>query len=78
MPHEKLALMRGCCEHAEEYCAGNKTFFWAMQTGYDPFQAHQTVTRWVRSELDELIDEVGTALRTEKDAFKTAVEQFTD
>lgn len=76
MPHEKLA--RGCCEYAEEYCAGNKTFFWAMQTGYDPFQAHQTVTRWVRSELDELIDEVGTALRTEKDAFKTAVEQFTD
>ena len=85
-PQEKLVLMGECCEHAEEYRAGNETQFWALisnllreRTRYEPLNPQQTVTRWARTEFDELVDEeMGSATKAERDAFKTAVEQFTD
>lgn len=50
-----------------------------QQTGYEFLNSQQMVTRWVRVELDELVDgEMGSATKAERNAFKTAVEQFTD
>lgn len=79
---EKLVLIRERCEHAEEYRAGNKTQFWAMisdlmkqQTSYEFLNSQQMVTRWVRAELDGLVDEeMGSATKAERNDSKTAVE----
>lgn len=50
-----------------------------QQTGYEFLNSRQMVTRWVRVELDELVDgEMGSATKAERNAFKTAVGQFTD
>lgn len=78
---EKLVLIRERCEHAE-YRAGNKTQFWAMisdlmkqQTSYEFLNSQQMVTRWVRAELDGLVDEeMGSATKAERNDSKTAVE----
>lgn len=84
--HEKLTLIRECCEHAEEYRALNKTKFWAMisdilkqQTGYHLVNPQQTVTNWVKSQIDELVEEeMGSGTEVERNDFKTAVEQFAE
>lgn len=78
---EKLVLIRECCEHTDEYCPWNKIMFWAMissqQTGYDLVNPAQTVTRWVKSQINKLVEEeLGSGTEVEKDDFKTAVEQF--
>lgn len=80
--HEKLALNWECCEHVEEYCALNKTKFWAMisdilkqQTGYHLVNSQQTVTNWVKAQIDELVEEkIGSGTKVERNNFKMAVE----
>lgn len=81
---EKLVLIRECYEHADKYRPLNKIKFWAMissllkqQTGYDLVNPAQTITRWVKSQINELVEEeLGSGTEVEKDDFKTAVEQF--
>ncbi len=81
---EKLVLIRECVEHADEYRPGNKTKFWAMisellkqQTGYELISPQQTVTRWVKARIDELVEEeMGSGTEVERNDFKTAVETF--
>lgn len=83
---EKLILIRECCKHADEYRALNKTKFWAIisnllkqQTGYNLVSPGQTVTRWVKAQINELVEvEMGSGTEMERDYFKTAVEQFAD
>lgn len=84
--HEKLVLIRECVEHAEEYRPGNKTKFWAMisdilkqHTGYELANPCQTVTRWVKAIIDELVEEeMGSGTEVERNNFKTAVETFAE
>lgn len=81
---EKLVLIRECCEHMDEYRPGNKTKFWAMisellkqHTGYDLMHPQQTITRWVKARIDELVEEeMGSGTEVERNDFKAAVEQF--
>lgn len=61
---ERLVLIRACCEHADEYRPGNKTKFWAripelskQQTGNELVSPRQTITRWVKARIDELVQE---------------------
>ena len=83
-PQEKLYLIRECCEHAEEYKPRNKLAFWEMirrllreKTGYDLMEPRNTVTRWVKARIDELVEEeMGSGTQVEQDDFKAAVEQF--
>lgn len=49
--HEKLVLICECCTYVQEYCALNKTKFWAMisnifkqQTGYHLVNPQQTIS----------------------------------
>lgn len=84
--YEKIRLIRECCEHAEGYRPGNKTKFWAMistllkqHTGYELVNPGQTVTRWVKTQINELVEEeMGSGTEVERDDFKTAVEQFAE
>ena len=84
--HEKLVLIRECCEHRNEYRALNKTKFWAMisdilkqQTGYHLVNPQQTVTNWVKAQIDELVEEeMGSGTEVERNDFKTAVETFAE
>lgn len=81
-PQEKLYLIRECCEHAEEYKPRNKLAFWEMirrllreKTGYDFMELRNTVTRWVKARIDELVEEeMGSGTQVEQDDFKVAVE----
>lgn len=83
-PKEKLALIRECCEHADEYRPGNKSKFWIMirrllkeRTNYDLVDPRQTVTRWVETRIDELVEkEMGSGTEMERNDIKAAVEQF--
>lgn len=52
IPHEKLILIRECCEYVREYWLGNKEKFqlqiWDIlcnQTGYDLVNPKSTITR---------------------------------
>lgn len=84
--HEKLVLIRECCEHAQEYRALNKTKFWAMisdilkqQTGYHLVNPQQTVSNWLKAQIDELVEEeMGSGTEVERNDFKTAVETFAE
>ncbi|MCJ1470666.1 hypothetical protein MMC07_009312 [Pseudocyphellaria aurata] len=83
-PREKLILIRECCEHADEYRPGNKSKFWLMirrllkeRTNYDLVDPRQTVTRWVETRIDELVEkEMGSGTEVERNDIKAAVEQF--
>lgn len=84
--YEKLVLIRECCEHRNEYCALNKTKFWAMtsdilkqQMGYHLVNPQQTVSNWVKAQIDELVEEkMGSGTEVERNDFKTAVETFAE
>lgn len=84
--YEKLFLIRECCEYRNKYRALNKTKFWAMisdilkqQTGYHLINPQQTVSNWVKAQIDELIkEEMGSGTEVERNDFKTAVETFAE
>ena len=84
--HEKLILIRECCEHAQEYRALNKTKFWAIisdilkqQTGYHLVNLQQTVNNWLKAQIDELIEkEIGFGKKVERNDFKTAMKIFAE
>ena len=79
---EKLALIRECCEHVGEYKPWNKTVFWEMiqgllknRTGYDLLEPRLTVMCWVKTRINELVEEeMGSGTQVEQDDFKAAVE----
>ena len=81
---EKLELIRECVEHADKYCPDNKTKIWVMilellkqQTGYKLISPQQTVTRWMKARIDELVEEeMGSGTEVERNDFKTTVETF--
>lgn len=74
---ERLVLIRECCENADEYRPGNKTKFWAripelskQQTGYELVSSQQTITRWVKARIDELVqEEMSSRTEVERDDF---------
>lgn len=82
----KLRLVQECCKHAEEYCPANKTKFWAMisnllknHTGYELVNPGQTVARWVKTQINELVEEeMGSGTEVERDDLKTSVEKFAE
>ena len=48
-----------------------------QKTGYKLVHPMQTVIRWVKARIDELVEEkMGSGTEVERDDFKTAVEQF--
>lgn len=83
---EKLVLIRECCEHSDEYRGGTKTVFWTMirellkeRTRYDLAEPRNTVLRWVKARIDELVEEeMGSGTQVDQDDFKAAVELFKD
>lgn len=83
-PHEKLVLIRQCCEHSDKYFPGNKSNFWLMirkllreRTDYDLVDPRQTITRWVETSIDKLVEnEMRSSTQIERNAFTVAVEQY--
>lgn len=83
-PQEKLVLIRGCCEHADKYRPGNKSNFWLLirkllrdRMNYDLADPRQTISRWVETRIDELVDkEMRSGTEVERNDFKIAVKQF--
>lgn len=48
-----------------------------QQTGYELVNPLQTVTRWVKAQINELVEEeMGSGAEVERNDFKTALEQF--
>lgn len=48
-----------------------------QQTDYELVNPQQTVTRWVKAQINELVvEEMGSGAEVERNDFKTALEQF--
>lgn len=83
-PQKKLVLIRECVKHADDYKPGTKGAFWTTirdllkdRTGYDLVEPRNTVLRWVKARIDELVEEeMGSGTQVDQDDFKAAVEVF--
>lgn len=78
---KKLVLIREFYEYADGYKGRTKTAFCTMirdlLKGYDLAEPRNTVLRWVKACMEELVhEEMGSGTQVDQDDFKAAVELF--